>query len=358
MSLISIQSAIRNYTLDFVDSFDFLDGLEKQKPCVFVIDQNVWHLYSNGPLGALDPSGVIVVPIDEKLKSIESVQAIYDNLVTRTAKRNLTLISIGGGILQDISGFAASTLYRGINWVFVPTTLLAQADSCIGGKTSLNYGPFKNLIGTFYPPSHIVVCPAFLATQEQQDFFSGLGEVVKLHLIGGLKDMRRLIEALPAILRRDSKALFDAIRDSIMIKRGYIMEDEFDTGKRNMLNFGHCFGHAIESAAQYEIPHGQAVVLGMLLANAVAKKRGFLSHSSDQFITNELLLPSLVVKVKKDHLNPKAIIEAMGKDKKRTEKGLALVMMGDDNQMYRVNDLSEQEASTALESVSAQVTLQ
>jgi 3-dehydroquinate synthase len=347
--LITIKSNIRDYTVSFPETFDFLKDLEQYQERCYAVDQNVWRLYSDGPLEGLQRSDVIVLPIEEELKSLESVQNLYDYLVQRRAKRNLTLISIGGGILQDISGFAASTLYRGINWVFIPTTLLAQADSCIGAKTSLNYQTFKNLIGTFYPPSQVLIHTPFLLTQEDVDFYSGLGEVVKLHMIGGAESMRRIIEALPAIIRREPDALRQSVQSSLLIKKGFITDDEFDTGKRNMLNFGHCFGHAIESASRYEIPHGQAVVFGILLANIVALGRGLLSDEFHQFIVRELLLPSLVVKVRSDYFDHASVIEGMKKDKKRTGIGLALVMMGDNNQMYRVDDLTEQEAGKALD---------
>lgn len=303
MSLITIKSNIRDYTVSFPESFQFLQELEQYRERCYAIDKNVWRLYSEGPLKDLRHSDVIVLPIEEELKSLESVQKLYDYLVQRSAKRNLTLISIGGGILQDISGFAASTLYRGINWVFIPTTLLAQADSCIGAKTSLNYKAFKNLIGTFYPPSQVLIHTPFLLTQEDVDFYSGLGEVVKLHMIGGTDSMHRIIAALPAIIGREPDALLESVQSSLLIKKGFITEDEFDTGRRNMLNFGHCFGHAIESAARYEIPHGQAVVLGMLLANIVARERGLLSDEFYQFIMRELLLPSLAVKVRSDYFD-------------------------------------------------------
>ncbi len=348
MSLITIKSNIRDYTVSFPESFEFLRDLEQHSERCYAIDENVWRLYSEGPLKDLRRSDVMVLPIQEELKSLESVQKLYDHLVQRTAKKNLTLVSIGGGILQDISGFTASTLYRGINWVFVPTTLLAQSDSCIGAKTSLNYKTFKNLIGTFYPPSRVIVHTPFLLTLKDVDFYSGLGEVVKLHMIGGTESMHRIVEALPAIIRREPDALLESVRRSLTIKQGYIVDDEFDTGKRNMLNFGHCFGHAIESAAKYEIPHGQAVVLGMLLAGIVARERGLLSDQLHEFIVRELLLPSLVAEVRNDHLDPTSVIEGMKKDKKRTGTGLALVMMGDNNQMYKVNDLTEQEVAMAL----------
>ena len=144
-----------------------------------------------------------MLPVREERKTLETVQELYGHFLGRSAKRNMTLISIGGGILQDISGFAASTLYRGINWVFVPTTLLAQADSCIGSKTSLNYQGYKNLLGTFYPPNEVYIYMPFLATQAELDFYSGLGEVVKLHLMGGAERTRELIALLLIFDRRD-----------------------------------------------------------------------------------------------------------------------------------------------------------
>ena len=345
----SIRSSIRNYTVNFPETPEFLDALDEHTERCYAVDQNVWRLYGEGLLKKLDRSNVIVVPVNEELKSLRSVEELYDRLIQRSAKRNLTLISIGGGILQDITGFVASTLYRGINWIFVPTTLLAQADSCIGGKTSLNYKAFKNLLGTFYPPSQVFVYTPFLLTQEDLDFYSGLGEAVKLHIIGGRSMAERIMKSLPAIIRRDRKALMQCVRDSLTIKQAYINEDEFDTGKRNMLNFGHCFGHAIESAADFEIPHGQAVVLGVLLANMVATHRGILSEKLQQFLSERLLRPSLTVKIRKAHLDAVRVIEGMKKDKKRTGIGLALVMMGDNYRMVKVNDLTEQEARRALD---------
>jgi len=348
MSLITIKSKFHDYTVSFPKSFEFLDHLEEYPERCYAIDKKVWDLYRDGPLQNLDPRNIIVVPIAEDLKNLESAERLYDQLIQRSAKRNLTLIAIGGGILQDITGFVSSTLYRGINWIFAPTTLLSQADSCIGAKTSLNYKAFKNLIGTFYPPSQVIVHIPFLLTQEDVDFYSGLGEVVKLHMIGGMDKINTIIKSLPSIIRREPQSLYRTVADSLLIKQEYIEGDEFDMGKRAMLNFGHCFGHAIESTAEFEIPHGQAVVIGMILANLVARERGIISKTFCQFLLDKLLLPSLVVKVKRNHRDHAKIVEAMQKDKKRVGKGLALVMIGNDCRMFRVNDLEGEEVAKAL----------
>ena len=351
MSLMKITSNIRDYEIHFAETTDFLAGLKKFPQRCYVVDHNVWSLYEKGCLQEIAGEDLIVLPIDEERKSLESVQGLYDRLSARSAKRNMTLISIGGGILQDITGFAASTLYRGINWVFIPTTLLAQADSCIGSKTSLNYRGYKNLIGTFYPPSEVFIYIPFLSTQADVDFFSGLGEVVKLHIMGGPGKTQEIIDLLPHIIPREPGALRAAVQNSLLIKQGYIAEDEFDSGRRNMLNFGHCFGHALEATSNFEIPHGQAIVMGMLLANIVASFRKLLSDGFRTHIAEKVLLASLIIKPKKEALDAEAIVNAMKKDKKRTGEGLALIMMKEGHEMVRVNDLAESEVTRALQTL-------
>jgi 3-dehydroquinate synthase len=342
-------SNIRDYEVHFPEAPDFLKSLGKFTPRCYAVDHNVWRLYQHGLLKEIPRDQVIVQPISEEGKSLESVQALYDRLTGLAAKRNMTLISIGGGILQDITGFVASTLYRGINWVFIPTTLLAQADSCIGSKTSLNFKGFKNLIGTFYPPSEVYIYTPFLATQEEADFFSGVGEVVKLHILGGREKAQEITELLPRILRREEEALRACVSNSLQIKQGYISEDEFDTGRRNLLNFGHCFGHALEANSNFAIPHGQAIVLGMLLANRVAVHRRILSPQQEKALAEQLLLPSLTVRPHASDLDPKGILEGMKKDKKRTGEGLALILMAEGYEMSRVNDLTESEVRAVLQ---------
>jgi len=345
-----IESNIRDYDVHFADQPDFLREFARFPQRCFVVDENVWRIYGDTILRDIAPADdVIVLPIGEELKNLKSVGLLYDRLTERAAKRNMTMISIGGGITQDVTGFAASTLYRGINWVFVPTTLLAQADSCIGGKTSLNYKGFKNLVGTFYPPSEVFIHTGFLTTQADADFFSGLGEVVKLHLLGGPERAAEIEKLLPAIMRRDAAALLTGVRNSLEIKQGFITEDEFDTGRRNLLNYGHCFGHALESISNFEVPHGQAVVAGMLLANIVARRRNLLPPPREASIAEQLLLPSLVVKPREVHLNPDAMVGAMRNDKKRTGEGLALIMMEDNYEFSKVNDLGTAEVAGALD---------
>jgi 3-dehydroquinate synthase len=286
--------------------------------------------------------------VSEERKNLDSVMEIYDHLMQRSAKKNMTLISIGGGIVQDVTGFVASTLYRGLNWVFLPTTLLAQSDSCIGSKTSLNYKRFKNIIGTFYPPAEVHIHTPFLTTLPQDDFLSGLGEMVKLHLMGGNETTAQLTASLPAILERDAAALQQAIRSSLAIKLSYMEGDEFDTGRRNLLNFGHCFGHALETVSGYAIPHGQAVVIGMLFANLAAVRRGLLSSATAATIADSLLKRSFSIPLAEEYFAYEAILAAMKQDKKRIGDGLVMVMMDDAYSLQKVTDFSEHELAEGI----------
>jgi 3-dehydroquinate synthase len=199
MPVINIKSSLRDYEVHIGPAHDFLEHLVNLDHKCFVVDENVWRHYADGILSTLPRSETISFPAQEERKTLEGVQEIYEHLLGRSAKRNLTLITIGGGILQDVTGFVASTLYRGINWIFIPTTLLAQADSCIGSKTSLNYGGYKNLIGSFYPPSKVWIDPSFLRTLQTQDFYSGLGEVVKLHIMAGEEKTQQFLGAYDSI---------------------------------------------------------------------------------------------------------------------------------------------------------------
>jgi 3-dehydroquinate synthase len=355
LSVINIHSRLRDYPIHIGSAGDFLKELLSLEHKIFLVDENVWRFHFNGILSELPATEIVILHALEGLKTLEGVQEIYENLLGRSAKRNMTLVTIGGGILQDVTGFAASTLYRGVKWFFVPTTLLAQADSCIGGKTSLNYQGYKNIIGSFYPPAAVWVDPYFLGTLQPQDFYSGLGEVVKLHIMGGESRIQELLKAYDSIREKDMTTLKSVIQTSLEIKRDYIIDDEFDLGRRNMLNYGHCFGHALESVSNFRITHGQAVVAGMMLANHIASQRHLLSEKRRQFIEEELLMPTLQTEILPGDFQSDLIIQAMMQDKKRTGNGLVLVMIKDADEMVRVDNLEEREVRQALEATGKKV---
>lgn len=343
---IIIKSNLKDYTVNFEDNADFIKNLAQTPNSVFVIDENVWNAYKNSLLSAIPQEKVIVQPVCEDIKNIDTVCAIYEKIMQFAPRKNMTIISLGGGIIQDVTGFVASSLYRGVNWIFVPTTLLAQVDSCIGAKTSLNFKHFKNLVGTFYAPKEVYIYPEFLKSLNVQDFYSGVGEMAKLHIMAGKEKAQEFIEALPKIDALDNATLSKMTHNCLNIKKSYIETDEFDTGKRNMLNYGHCFGHAIESATDFAIPHGQAVVLGMILANKVSMDREILSKDKLKFLEDKILYP--ILKVSMPVLDESKVVQAMHQDKKNVGNSMALIMLNDNFETSKILDLQEDEVKKAL----------
>jgi len=347
--VIDVTSKINNYSANIAPINDFIYELLKLEHKAFLIDENVYRIYKDTILKDIPVENLMIFPAQEERKTLSGVQEIYDFLLNSSAKKNLTLITIGGGILQDVSGFVASTLYRGINWVLIPTTLLSQADSCIGSKTSINYKGYKNLIGSFYPPSKVWIDPNFVNSLEKQDYYSGLGEVIKLHIIGGQSYIQDLVACFELLCNKDILTIEKCIYSSLQIKLSYITGDEFDLGRRNLLNYGHCVGHAVESLTNFRIPHGQAVIIGMIIANRIAVARGLLSEQKCLYYEKSFLLPALITPLHREEINLDVIVEAMSKDKKRTGKGLVLVMTTNNYELVRVNDLKRDEVVFAFQ---------
>ena len=343
---LSIKSSLHDYKVFFQNDSSFIRRMSKLEYTVFIVDKNVWSHYGENLLSILPEDRVIIQEAREELKNIESVCGLYNQIMQFAPRKNMVLVSIGGGIIQDITGFVASTLYRGIKWIFVPTTLLAQVDSCIGAKTSLNFSRFKNLVGSFYPPHEVYLYPGFLKTLTREDFYSGVGEMTKLHLMTGKETTQHFIEQLPFIDKHDDMVLLECIHRCLCIKKNYIEEDEFDTGKRNLLNYGHCFGHAIESSTHFVVPHGQAVVLGMILANRIAVQKQLLSQEKEHFIYENILKPSLQIKI--PPIDISETVKAMRQDKKNTGKGLALILLQENDELRKIVDLAEDEACAVL----------
>lgn len=324
-----LKSNIHDYMVSFKKDFGFLEDFYKLDKKVFVIDKNVYNLYKKY-FKKINKDELYIFNAIEENKTLKSVESIYEFLAKKNAKKNLTLISIGGGITQDVTGFVASTLYRGIKWYFLPTTFLAQADSCIGSKTSLNFKSYKNIIGGFYPPHKIFLQTDFLDTLTKKDFYSGIGEVVKFALLEESypKKYDKIIDMVENVKKDKNK--LQAIQKTMKVKKKYIDEDEFDTGKRNLFNYGHCFGHALESASDYKVPHGIAVTIGMIYANIVALNRKLISQDIYDFLNKKLFLPNIQMKLKRKYFDYEKLIESMKNDKKRVGKDLTIVIPYDD----------------------------
>jgi 3-dehydroquinate synthase len=228
-----------------------------------------------------------------------------------------------------------------MEWRFVPTTLLSQADSCIGSKSSINLGDAKNILGTFNPPSQIYVDPTFLDTLDEREIRSGVGEILKVHAIAGPQDFDALAQDFSQLFT-DRTVLLHYIRRALQIKQRYIEQDEFDRGIRNIFNYGHSFGHAIESASNYGVPHGIAVAMGMDMANFIAARRGMLPQ--EHFERMHTTLRSNYAPFAGSSIPLDALLAALQKDKKNTATQLGLVFpLGEDAAVSRVNLTSDRQ---------------
>ncbi len=299
-----------------------------------LVDERVAALYPDAFAGTLPPENVRLIEATESAKSLDALSPHIEWLLGVGFRRDCLLLVVGGGVLQDLSCFIASTLFRGVRWSLIPTSLLAQCDSCIGSKSSINVGHYKNQLGTFYPPHEVLLAFDVLGSLPPDEIRSGLGEAIKLHLIEGeaavqaLKPKLAGLEARPELLR-------EIVWDSLAIKKRFIEEDEFDKGIRNLLNYGHTFGHAYESATDYGIPHGISVTLGVLTATFFSSRLGWVSPDYFQSL-HEWLTPYYAPYQKTlAAADPERIIAAMRQDKKNTGDTLGCILTCGAGQMEK-----------------------
>ena len=266
---ITIKSSIRDYTVNFVDDFSIPLAKELGSGSFFIIDSNVYKLYFDNNIFDKSAKNFLIIKASELNKSIDKCKEIVEILVEKKIRHNQRMVAIGGGIIQDITSFTASIYLRGIEWSFFPTTLLAQADSCIGGKTSINLGTLKNIVGNFNPPVKIYLDIDFLATLSKEDIKSGIGEILHFYYYSNSPYIKEIANTYDDLII-NPKSLLKYIKESLMIKKTVIETDEFDMAERNKFNYGHTFGHAIETSSNYSIKHGQAVTVGMDIANYIS----------------------------------------------------------------------------------------
>lgn len=344
-----IKSKFKDYSVTFENDSAFLESYYEEECSFFVIDKNVYDLYKTTLFSNLSPKKLWLLDAVESKKNIQTVLDICEEMTKLAAKRNIHLISVGGGITQDITGLVANILYRGIKWTFVPTTLLASCDSCIGGKTSLNYKSFKNLLGTFYPPDRIIIYPNVLKTLSEDDYKSGLGEVFKFNIMYGEEGISNIENNVEGLISRDEELVAKFIESSLAFKKTYIEEDEFDRGIRIHLNFAHTFGHAIESVTQYRVPHGTAVAMGTIIANYISYYRNYLELGLIQRVEKLLLkiIPECYEIISK--INIDDIIVAIRKDKKQTDAHINAVLFDENMQLMICKDVEQKEIEQAFE---------
>jgi len=303
--------------------------LLKKENNIFLIDKKVFYIFKK--LKNYKKQKYIIINCSEKLKSFENFANISEKILKLGIDRKSRIIAIGGGTLGDLSGFIASTILRGIDLILFPTTLLSQVDSSIGGKNGINTKNGKNLIGTFFQPKSVFIDPAILSTLPKREILSGYAEIVKHGLINDIEFFYWLNKNSKKILNLNNKILSEAIYKSIIIKRKYVLKDEKEklTNKfsRAILNFGHTFGHALETYYKYnkKLTHGEAISIGMITASNLSNKLNYLSSKELEIIKlhfKDNKLPLTDVKT----INKK-IFKIIQKDKKNTNGKINFVIL-------------------------------
>ena len=295
-----------------------------------VTNPTVAQLYLDAVHGSLDYAGFEVIPIlvpdGEEHKTFKSLTTIYDRLIAERCERKSSVLALGGGVIGDLAGFAAATYLRGVPYVQVPTTLLAQVDSSVGGKTGVNHDNGKNLIGAFYQPKLVLIDVNVLASLPRRELLAGLAEVIKYGIIEDPQLFRDLEKKLAKIVALDRELLQRIIVTSCSIKARIVEMDEREENQRAVLNFGHTIGHALEAATDYrQFLHGEAVAVGMVKAAMLSVQHGFCDQQSFERILKlitEAGLPSEMPAT----LSLQSVIEAMQLDKKATDGRIKFVM--------------------------------
>ena len=281
--------------------------------CLVVTNDTIAPLYQQALLDSLHDRQVesLSLPDGEQYKTLDTLDRIFDRLTDVGFSRDTTLLALGGGVIGDITGFAAACYMRGVDFLQVPTTLLAQVDSSVGGKTGVNHKAGKNLIGAFHQPRMVMIDTNTLSTLPERELRAGLAEVIKYGAIADVLFLDWLEENMPLLLGKDSAALAHAIRRSCELKAEVVSDDEREAGRRAILNFGHTFGHAIERCQGYgDWLHGEAVAAGMIMA---AELSGLPAADTERL---RALVEAAGLPVAPPGLDPDAMREAMGMDKK------------------------------------------
>jgi 3-dehydroquinate synthase len=334
-----------------------LDGVPSPAGAVlgtrrFVVSSpTVWRLHGRRIAAGLDlEDDPILVPDGERFKNLQTVSRIYDALIRGEADRASVLVAVGGGVIGDTAGFAAATYLRGIALVQVPTTLLAQVDSAIGGKVGVNHSQGKNLIGAFHQPSLVAIDPSLLDTLPRREFRAGLYEVVKYGMIADRTLFERVARDLTALFARDGAALEPVIGTCCRIKGRIVEADEREGHLRRILNFGHTAGHALEAVTKYRrFRHGEAIAYGMLAASELAVARGAMPADDRDALARLIVQMGPLPPV--GDLSAAQVVEATRHDKKVVERRLTFVIVPRIGEATTVGDVSEKELTGALKTV-------
>jgi 3-dehydroquinate synthase len=327
---------------------ELLRGHNLDRDLIVVSCPPVWRLQGKRLRAIAGGANVLtLIPDGERAKTLQTVARIYDAFIRRRLDRSSTVVAFGGGVVGDVAGFAAASFLRGLRVVQLPTTLLAQVDSAIGGKVGVNLPSGKNLVGAFHPPSLVVCDPAVLSTLPRREFRAGLYEVVKYGVIASKPLFDLVSSSLPPLFAHDQSVLAPLVADCCRIKADVVAADEREAGPRRTLNFGHTIGHAIEAVTKYRrFRHGEAVAYGMLVAAQLATDRGALAKQDQAALAD--LITSLGPLPPIADVSAADILDAMKHDKKVVAGRLHFVLPTTIGATTIVDDVTENEMKASL----------
>ena len=322
------------------------------KTALIVSNETVAPLYLSKVSAML--SGIrhesVILPDGEEYKNLDVLNRIYDACLKHHLDRNTTLIALGGGVVGDMAGFAAASYQRGVHLIQIPTTLLSQVDSSVGGKTGVNHALGKNMIGAFYQPRAVIADTSTLNTLPERELSAGLAEIIKYGLIREPAFFAWLDANMDALLRRDPEALAYAIEVSCQVKAEVVAADERESGQRALLNLGHTFGHAIENGMGYgQWLHGEAVGAGMCMAARLSHQLGWLDAKQTGAVIDQIRRAKLPIHAPPE-MDVERFLELMAVDKKVLDGVLRLVLMKDIGSAVVTDDYSEAQLRDVIQS--------
>ncbi len=346
------------YDILLSESFDRLPEemgklkVENRKICI-VTDSTVAGLYLKSVAdlltGCCRQVISFVFPAGEENKNLKTVQELYETLIAHRFDRKDFLVALGGGVVGDLCGFAAATYLRGISFIQIPTTLLSQVDSSIGGKTGVDVGSYKNMVGSFHMPRLVYTNVSTLLTLPEEQFTSGMGEIVKHGLIKDVNYYQWLKEHAGQIMDRDINVCMEMIWGSDEIKRKVVEEDPTEQGERALLNFGHTLGHAIEKWKDFQMLHGHCVAVGALAAAWMSVEKGWISR--EQVAELEKLMETFHMPVSVSGVDPQQVIDATKNDKKMDGGRIRFILLKEIGQAVIDSQVTEEAMKKGLSMV-------
>ena len=332
MKTINVKLEKRGYPIyvggGLLENYDLFEKHINGKRVAIVTNDKVGSLYLqkiSNTLSVEKEVTPIILPDGEAFKNAESLNIIYDKLLASKANRQITLIALGGGVIGDMTGFAAATFMRGVDFIQIPSTLLSQVDSSVGGKTGINHPLGKNMIGAFHQPKCVIADINLMETLPDKELSAGMAEVIKYGLIRDASFFEWLEKNIKGIMQREPSLIIEAVVRSCQNKADIVETDEFESGIRAILNLGHTFGHAIETATGYkEWLHGEAIATGMVMAAYLSEQMGWLSREENQRIKSLIIHANLPINP--PEISKQKFLDLMQLDKKTKKDQIHLVL--------------------------------